>query len=71
MSKIKLTFEIPKNGWLTASLKSSDFELDFITSDIPENPIDKLCESLILALNGIESEIFWNLTQQIGKNLTK
>ena len=61
MSTIKLTFEIPKNGWLTTSLKSSDFELSFITSDIPENPIDLLCESLTLALNGIESEICWNL----------
>tara|TARA_R110002033_G_C3863001_1_gene236624 strand:+ start:1113 stop:1568 length:456 start_codon:yes stop_codon:yes gene_type:complete len=61
MSKLKLTFEIPKNGWLPTSLKTSDFELNFNVSKIPENPTDKLCESLILALNRIESEICWNI----------
>lgn len=38
-----------------------DFELEFNASNIPESPTDKLCESLILAMNGIETEIFWNL----------
>ena len=61
MSKLKLIFEIPKNGWLPTSLKTSDFELNFNVSKIPENPTDKLCESLILALNSIESEICWNM----------
>lgn len=35
--------------------------MEFNTSNIPENPTDKLCESLILAVNGIETEICWNL----------
>ena len=61
MNKLKLTFGNPKNGWLQTNLKIVDFELEFITSDIPENPIDKLCESLILAMNRIETEICWNL----------
>ncbi|NEV95082.1 hypothetical protein G3567_13145 [Psychroflexus sp. YR1-1] len=61
MSKLQLKFEIPKNGWLPTNFKTSDFELNFITSNIPENPTDKLCESLILTLNGIETEICWNL----------
>ena len=51
----------PKNGWLPIELKSVDFELEFCASNIPESPTDKLCESLILALNGIETEIYWNL----------
>lgn len=37
------------------------FELEFNASNIPESPTDKLCESLILAMNGIETEICWNL----------
>ena len=60
-TKIELNLGNPKNGWLTIELKSTDFELEFNTSNIPENPTDKLCESMILAINGIETEICWNL----------
>lgn len=60
-SKIELNLGKPENGWLPTDFKHVDFELDFYTSNIPENPTDKLCESLILALNGVESEICWNL----------
>jgi hypothetical protein len=59
--KIELNLGNPKNGWLPIEFKSADFELEFIASNIPEIPTDKLCESLILALNGIETEISWNL----------
>lgn len=60
-TKIGLNFGKPKNGWLPIELKSADFELEFNTSNIPKNPTDKLCESLILAINGIETEMCWNL----------
>ncbi|WP_271766694.1 hypothetical protein [Aquimarina algiphila] len=59
--KIELNLGHPKNGWLPVELKSLDFELNFRTSNIPETPTDKLCESLILALNGIATEICWDL----------
>ena len=61
MSKLQLKFEIPKNGWLPINFKTSDFELEFNASNIPENPTEKLCECLILAINGIESELCRNL----------
>ena len=60
-SKIELNIGNPENGWLPIELKSADFELKFNTSNIPESPTDKLCESLILVQNGIDSEICWNL----------
>ncbi|WJJ96577.1 hypothetical protein [Algibacter luteus] len=60
-TKIELKFGNPKNGWLPIGLKSQDFELEFNASNIPENPVDKLCESLILVMNGMEKEICWNL----------
>ena len=60
-TKIELRLGNPKNGWLPIGLKSAEFELEFNASNIPENPTDKLCESLILALNGIETEICWNM----------
>lgn len=59
--KIELNLGNPKAGWLPIELKSGDFELEINTSNIPENPTDKLCESLILAMDGIETEICWNL----------
>jgi hypothetical protein len=59
--KIELNLGNPKNGWLPIELKSMVFELEFNASNIPESPTDKLCESLILAMNGIETEICWNL----------
>lgn len=61
MNKMQLTLGNPKNGWLPIELKSSDFKLEFNASNVPENPTEKLCESLILSINGIESEICWNL----------
>ena len=59
-TKIELKLGNPKNGWLPIELKSADLELEFIASNIPDNPTDKLCESLILALNEVETEICWN-----------
>lgn len=75
--KIELNLGNPKNGWLPIELKSTDFELEFNASNIPENPTEKLCESLILVMNGIETEICWNLEpecyffelKQSGKNI--
>ena len=59
--KIELNLGNPKNGWLPIELKTTDFELEFNASNIPESPTDKLCESLILAMNRIGTEICWNL----------
>ena len=59
--KIELNLGNPKNGWLPIELKSAEFKLEFNASNIPENPTEKLCESPILAMNGIETEICWNL----------
>jgi len=51
-TKIELKLNNPKNGWLPIELKTADFALEFIASNIPVVPTDKLCESLILAVNG-------------------
>jgi len=61
MKNIKLTFEKPENGWLPVEFQSDQVELSFVSSNIPENPTDQLCENLILALKGVESKTFWNL----------
>ena len=63
--KIELNLRIPKNGWLPIDFKSGAFELNFITSKIPENPTDKMCDALILCLKGVETEFRWNLEPDI------
>ncbi|MCF7559290.1 hypothetical protein L3X39_01470 [Sabulilitoribacter multivorans] len=65
MSKLQLTFGIPKDGWLPTNLKISDFELEFVISNIHENPTDKMCDALILCLKGAETEFQWNLEPDI------
>ena len=61
MKNIKLTIEKPENGWLPVEFQSDQVELSFVSSNIPENPTDQLCENLILALKGVESKTLWNL----------
>ena len=56
-----MIFGEPKDGWLPTKLTSDEFQLEFNASRIPENPIEGLCESLVLVMNGVESECEWNL----------
>ena len=64
-NKIKLNLGNPQNGWLPIEFKLGEFDLNFITSNIPENPTDKMCDSLILCLKGVETEFRWNLEPDI------
>jgi hypothetical protein len=59
--KIELNIGIPKTGWLPIEFKSGEFELNFTTSKVPENPTDKMCDALILCLKGVETEFRWNI----------
>lgn len=61
MKNIKLTFGKPENGWLPVKFQFDQVDLSFVSSNIPENPTDQLCENLILALKGLGSKTFWNL----------
>jgi len=63
--KIELNLGIPLTGWLPIEFKSGEFELNFTTSKIPENPTDKMCDALILCLKGVETEFQWNLEPDI------
>ncbi|UKM66174.1 hypothetical protein GSB9_02753 [Flavobacteriaceae bacterium GSB9] len=60
-NKVKLNLGNPQNGWLPIEFESGEFELNFTTSKIPENPTDKMCDALILCLKGLESEFRWNV----------
>lgn len=53
----------PQNSWVRVALKLDDFELNFVASNIPENPVEKLAESLILLAAGDKGStvVTWNL----------
>jgi len=57
--KIEFNLGQPISGWIPVYFKSGDFVLEFTSSKVPENPTDKLCESLILIASGVESEMCW------------
>lgn len=63
--KIELNLGNPHHGWLPIEFKSGEFELNFTSSKIPENPTDKMCDALILCLKGVESKFRWNLEPDI------
>ena len=60
-ASIKLNLGNPKNGWVPVQLESEDFNLEFNASIVPDNPVNKLCETLILVLNDLEAEMSWNI----------
>ena len=61
MNKINFTLGKPINGWLNVRFKSGEVELKFEASNIPENPILELYQSLIFSMKGLESKVYWNL----------
>jgi len=56
--KLKIEFGQPLNGWLPVDFRHGDFELQFTTSNIPNNPIDQLISSIRQITKGIASS-FW------------
>jgi hypothetical protein len=59
--KLKCKFGEPHHGWLSIRLTTGDFSLEMEVSDVPVDPIYVLISSLCLALNGLESEVWWHL----------
>ncbi|MCH4822775.1 barstar family protein [Gramella lutea] len=54
----------PDNNWYSIKIEDESFEFEFYTSGIPENPINNLCQNLILTINGIDTITRFNLEPQ-------
>ena len=63
IDKISIQFGIPEHGWLPTVFKFKDFELELDISDVPLNPMNQLCDSLIQLLKGIDEPdiVLWHL----------
>ena len=62
-NKLEIEFGIPQHGWLPTELKFDDYSLQIEISDVPQNPMKQLCNSIIQLVKGINSPdpIPWHL----------
>ena len=61
MNDLNLKFEEAKHGWLPVHLEVADKKIEFITSDVPNNPVQVLINSIWNSLRGDPSEVWWHL----------
>jgi hypothetical protein len=57
---ISTTFGTPKHGWLPVHITSGNYKLNLDASDVPVNPLEILCDVLLL-VNTQKGEVWWNL----------
>ena len=61
MPHFKLALEEPRHGWLRVQASSESGTVEFIASDVPNNPVQDLVSAVGLALREEESSVWWNL----------
>jgi hypothetical protein len=59
--KLKIVFGQPEHGWLPVDLRHGDFQLQFMASDVPVNPIGLLISAIRQITKGMETEVWWHL----------
>ncbi|TQI71115.1 barstar (barnase inhibitor) [Gramella sp. Hel_I_59] len=62
-----MKFHITKldNNWYSIKIEDESFVFEFYASGIPENPINNLCQNLILTINGFDTTSRFNLEPQV------
>ncbi|WP_170860257.1 hypothetical protein [Duganella sp. CF458] len=61
MKRIQVRHEAPSNGWLPIRLTVSGREIVIVASDVPNNPVQELLETLESAARGSEASVWWHL----------
>ncbi len=61
---MKFHISKPEINWYSIKIEDESFELKFSASGIPEEPINKLCQNLILTINGNDTSTRFNLEPQ-------
>ncbi len=61
--RIEIKFGIPEHGWLLMNFKYGEFQLELDISDVPVDPMEQLCDSLIQIMKGINNPniVIWHL----------
>lgn len=62
-NKLKLVFGTAHHGWLPTLLTYNDFVLEIEISDVPVDPMEQLCTTLIQLMKGIREpiKVIWHL----------
>lgn len=61
MPTVKVTFSPPANGWLPTSIEFETAVLEFVASDVPNNPVEELYSAVLAAAAGRDGKVWWNL----------
>lgn len=63
MNRLNIEFGIPEHGWLPMSFSYKDFKIELEISDIPVDPMEQLCNSLIEINKNIQkpNRVLWHL----------
>lgn len=61
MTLLKLSFAEPRNGWLSVSLNVGSKEFEFSASDVPNNPVEDLCNALFDVFANRGAGVWWHL----------
>jgi len=66
LNEIILIIGTPKFGWLPINLRCEGYKLEIQASNIPRNPLEQLCSSLIQLLMGVNEppEVLLHLEPQ-------
>ena len=61
--KLKIEFGIPEHGWLLMNFQWEDFSLELDLSNVPTDPMEQLCDTLIQISSGIPNptKVIWHL----------
>lgn len=58
MNQLKISFEPPHHGWLPLKIEVANVVEELATSDVPNNPIEDLCDALFKVNRG-EAASVW------------
>jgi hypothetical protein len=58
---LTIKFGKPNHGWLPINFQAGGFILKLDASDVPVNPLELLCEALIVVPSGGDAEVLWFL----------
>jgi hypothetical protein len=58
---LKLSFEPPHHGWLPLRIETSEIYEELTASDVPNNPIEDLCDALFKVKRGETASVWLHL----------
>jgi hypothetical protein len=61
VATISLSFAPPRHGWLPVRVAAGDEIVEFVASNVPNNPAQCLADAISTSFHGFTTEVWWNL----------